>query len=127
MRISDWGSDLCSSDLVVVGRYFQIVALHDHVTLANARTRGGLAGFDAGDDFAAILLQPKAGGDVLCHRLDADAQIAALHRAAALQGVDHRPRLFGRDGEADAAVRSEESRVGKECVSSCRFRWSPYH
>src|SRR3546814_15262504 len=24
-------------------------------------------------------------------------------------------------------VRSEERRVGKECVSTCRFRWSPYH
>src|SRR3546814_14610896 len=25
------------------------------------------------------------------------------------------------------AWRSEERRVGKECVSTCRFRWSPYH
>src|SRR3546814_6623796 len=28
---------------------------------------------------------------------------------------------------ADAALRSEERRVGKECVSTCRSRWSPYH
>src|SRR3546814_9657182 len=28
---------------------------------------------------------------------------------------------------ADHAVRSEERRVGKECVSTCRSRWSPYH
>src|SRR3546814_2919648 len=27
----------------------------------------------------------------------------------------------------DSAVRSEERRVGKECVSTCRSRWSPYH
>src|SRR3546814_16982082 len=26
-----------------------------------------------------------------------------------------------------ARARSEERRVGKECVSTCRFRWSPYH
>src|SRR3546814_4209797 len=26
-----------------------------------------------------------------------------------------------------AAERSEERRVGKECVSTCRYRWSPYH
>src|SRR3546814_12938169 len=26
-----------------------------------------------------------------------------------------------------AAARSEERRVGKECVSTCRSRWSPYH
>src|SRR3546814_11807771 len=33
-----------------------------------------------------------------------------------------------RDGEARAAARrSEERRVGKECVSTCRSRWSPYH
>src|SRR3546814_11512067 len=25
------------------------------------------------------------------------------------------------------AARSEERRVGKECVSTCRYRWSPYH
>src|SRR3546814_14793429 len=27
----------------------------------------------------------------------------------------------------DVALRSEERRVGKECVSTCRSRWSPYH
>src|SRR3546814_20599165 len=27
----------------------------------------------------------------------------------------------------DDLVRSEERRVGKECVSTCKFRWSPYH
>src|SRR3546814_19980092 len=28
---------------------------------------------------------------------------------------------------ADTSERSEERRVGKECVSTCRSRWSPYH
>src|SRR3546814_12320804 len=28
---------------------------------------------------------------------------------------------------ATVAIRSEERRVGKECVSTCRSRWSPYH
>src|SRR3546814_4405746 len=28
---------------------------------------------------------------------------------------------------ATSAMRSEERRVGKECVSTCRSRWSPYH
>ena len=31
------------------------------------------------------------------------------------------------NGTKDAAVRSEERRVGKECQSVCRSRWSPYH
>src|SRR3546814_20048898 len=32
-------------------------------------------------------------------------------------------QIFG----AAASGRSEERRVGKECVSTCRYRWSPYH
>src|SRR3546814_8348258 len=33
----------------------------------------------------------------------------------------------GAEEEAASPVRSEERRVGKECVSTCRSRWSPYH
>src|SRR5216117_4321520 len=33
----------------------------------------------------------------------------------------------GRNGDADVGDRSEERRVGKECPSLCRSRWSPYH
>ena len=29
--------------------------------------------------------------------------------------------------DSDSLARSEERRVGKECVSTCRSRWSPYH
>src|SRR3546814_14136648 len=35
----------------------------------------------------------------------------------------HSLQFFDRDGLA----RSDERRVGKECVSTCRSRWSPYH
>src|SRR3546814_14269482 len=31
------------------------------------------------------------------------------------------------EARQNAALRSEERRVGKECVSTCRSRWSPYH
>src|SRR3546814_13203593 len=45
---------------------------------------------------------------------------------------DKAPLRGPRDGEASAPVlsgclRSEERRVGKECVSTCSSRWSPYH
>src|SRR3546814_18937001 len=37
-------------------------------------------------------------------------------------------RLVTADGRALlGSIRSEERRVGKECVSTCRSRWSPYH
>src|SRR3546814_15654971 len=42
---------------------------------------------------------------------------------------DYATAVYGADLENPAAVgaRSEERRVGKECVSTCRSRWSPYH
>src|SRR3546814_14501017 len=49
--------------------------------------------------------------------MDEIAAIAELHH------LPHQPRR----GEMIAIVRSEERRVGKECVSTCRSRWSPYH
>src|SRR3546814_2336723 len=67
MRISDWSSDVCSSDLQRLAAFRQ-------------------AGFAS---------------------------------------------LYGQQRNADLrklyATRSEERRVGKECVSTCRSRWSPYH
>src|SRR3546814_16100032 len=57
-------------------------------------------------------------------RADAQAglrlQAAAVHGAFA--GGTAQPRIPVPD-----AARSEERRVGKECVSTCRSRWSPYH
>src|SRR3546814_9348299 len=35
--------------------------------------------------------------------------------------------LLGMSPAAEFMLRSEERRVGKECVSTCRSRWSPYH
>src|SRR3546814_17808821 len=77
MRISDWSSDVCSSDLV-------------------------------------------------------ECPDAALHpQATALRPAGRARRqhcLFPADPHhAGRPARSEERRVGKECVSTCRSRWSPYH
>ena len=43
-----------------------------------------------------------------------------------LASVSH-PQSNGQVERANALIRSEERRVGKECVSTCRSRWSPYH
>src|SRR3546814_12527977 len=86
MRISDWSSDVCSSDL-----QRQQVALH-----ALAR-----------DVAARVLL---AGGDFIDFVQKNNAVLFCI-------GNRHGAQVF----------RSEERRVGKECVSPCRSRWSPYH
>src|SRR3546814_3610558 len=72
MRISDWSSDVCSSDLAFLRANRQLVAF-----LAEA-----------------------------CGNVYDDAV----------------GNVFD-----DDYLRSEERRVGKECVSTCRSRWSPYH
>src|SRR3546814_3388710 len=79
MRISDWSSDVCSSDLMAA-------------SLAVVR----VVEKDFGVDLAAR------------------GQYAAGHS-------------LGEYSALCAMGRSEERRVGKECVSTCRSRWSPYH
>src|SRR3546814_11880983 len=108
MRISDWSSDVCSSDLLV----------------------RLLAEFLRAQDPTAIY--PEAAILDANHRVVAAAQ--EMH-----DRIDPRlDRLAGRGGVCAMAVaarlgsrsgvgRSEARRVGKECVSTCRSRWSPYH
>src|SRR3546814_1016850 len=89
MRISDWSSDVCSSDLKVA-----------------ATT----------ENLAASYPPPVPGM----------FNIGVLHTA--LEGnaahANYAPCSLD---ELQAKGRSEERRVGKECVSTCRSRWSPYH
>src|SRR3546814_19815993 len=85
MRISDWSSDVCSSDL----RSAQPLVRRcpDGQSAARARRQA--------DQYALY----HAGG----------------HPPPALRHL------------RNAARRSDERRVGKECVRTCSFRWSPFH
>src|SRR3546814_20682327 len=104
MRISDWSSDVCSSDLrlfdSIIGAAFQDAM------------RGKLQVADWAKDevvpsrpTAALAPAPDAVGQPPTEELPADEP--------------------WEEGEPSAAERSEERRVGKECVSQCRSRWSP--
>src|SRR3546814_3681245 len=86
MRISDWSSDVCSSDLD-----------HHLSVLVRADSLESL------DDVTAS-----------CTAALADAGAVAVR-----EDVNLEPAFWGQ--------RSEERRVGKECVSTCRSRWSPSH
>src|SRR5260370_1371948 len=59
-------------------------------------------GVDVGAQRALRLVEAEALGDLVGHRLDADAGPAAFAPAVLLQLLDDRPRQRGRDGEADA-------------------------
>src|SRR3546814_12572998 len=55
------------------------------------------------------------------------ASLARQASAQASKAVGSRNRSRGPAPAPPAGRRSEERRVGKECVSTCRSRWSPYH
>src|SRR3546814_14824306 len=114
MRISDWSSDVCSSDLG--GNHF--IELQPDDERARCLTPG-----DISVGLALILedvldnaRQPL--GALAEHALGGADQIVALVGLI---------RLRGRGRRGGIAGRSEERRVGKEGVSTCRSRWSPYH
>src|SRR3546814_5508197 len=87
MRISDWSSDVCSSDLLVV------TACKPWLTEEQFE-----------------LLQ---------------RYLKARHPGGGMTEMDEMD--FADMVEQTPVDRSEERRVGKECVSTCRSRWSPYH
>src|SRR3546814_19193587 len=104
MRISDWSSDVCSSDLQerlaadvgLQGALVSIDAIACNATIATAIVNAG----------AAYLLAVKANQPTL------RAEIEAFFADAPAESLHSRP---------------EERRVGKECVRTCRFRWVPVH
>src|SRR3546814_10105699 len=111
MRISDWSSDVCSSDLANRHR-----ARHDDLTcLLN---RNGLQ--QAFDRMMATNVQQCA----LLY-LDLDGFKGVNDRLGHAAGDDLLKAIA--DDLRTMVGRSEERRVGKECVSTCRSRWWPYH
>src|SRR3546814_14674719 len=103
MRISDWSSDVCSSDLLALEQ-------------------------DQPGDIAAQLAPPvSALGRMLqlrLKRLQPGLELRQSHRLLAC-GDQRGDRLRLR--AAEALARSEERRVGQAWVSTCRSRWSPSH
>src|SRR3546814_16908522 len=97
MRISDWSSDVCSSDL---GTY----RVHRH-TIRDTHAYGTLSvkkAFEVSSNVAITKI------------------INTYYK--------NNPAAFTKGlRELHLNERSEERRVGKECVSKCRSRWSPYH
>src|SRR3546814_15039012 len=88
MRISDWSSDVCSSDLALS-------------TLNRGDATGNIAAMvkiNGHEQFSLLLVQKP-------RKIGCQTGIKLLRQRR----------------------RSEERRVGKECVSTCRSRWSPDH
>src|SRR3546814_15118141 len=110
MRISDWSSDVCSSDLFDLHH-----TANQEATAANVQQVVAGAGRGAVELQGQLaLVQGEIAVDIHHARRKARADIAAVHEQVGVHVA-----LAGQG-------RSEERRVGKECVSTCRSRWSPY-
>src|SRR3546814_9116642 len=114
MRISDWSSDVCSSDLHHIFRK-PVNAIH--VAIFEGELDLFRPGSDA-DHPCPEMFTPLPGEQADAASRGVHQYIfTRFHRVASLH------EIF--DGHAFAQDRSEERRVGKECVSTCRTRWSP--
>src|SRR3546814_17718218 len=121
MRISDWSSDVCSSDLCRLKRGLALRFLLDRKLDDQDRVLGGQA-----DDRDDANVEIDVGGQSPHHRKEDGAKYAERYNQK--HGNRDGPVLVesGQQQEYNK-YRSEERRVGKECVSTCRSRWSRYH
>src|SRR3546814_15971126 len=139
MRISDWSSDVCSSDL----------GLQQDLRQEGRPVLGGP------DDAFEIYTDPQTGersykpvkefveynenkrtkqkdvADINGRVMYAISQLPEADRPAAYQDVLQNPHFYGVDPDAMpreySQTRTEERGVGKECVSTSRSRWSRIH
>src|SRR3546814_15329545 len=115
MRISDWSSDVCSSDLA---------AMLSPPTPASARQGAGTPGLSGAPQQPATSSGETIQEEIVMREMT-DAELAGAAKIPddmlILGDLDELPP------PGDEAARSEERRVGKACGSPCRSRWSPYH
>src|SRR3546814_14260305 len=101
-------------------------AVADLVVVLDEPDEGGRRQVAAG--LAALLAAAVARRFALIHEASRERFAEPLDRTLGIVGVVA-AGIAGRQMLVDVVdvVRSEERRVGKECVSTCRSRWSPYH
>src|SRR3546814_11233215 len=99
MRISDWSSDVCSSDLAVKLLVALVDLTLDRMTVCRTARVRNIWGLPEKERPVPVVVIVD--------------EIAELFLIAS------------RNEKDEAHARSEERRVGKECVSTCRCRWAP--
>src|SRR3546814_20774681 len=101
MRISDWSSDVCSSDLFTEEKAQEFYSVHKEKPFF-----GELVSFISSGTVVACILEGNNAVNTV------RIMIGSTKSFEAAPGTIRR---------------SEERRVGTECVSTCRSRWSPYN
>src|SRR3546814_17016810 len=135
MRISDWSSDVCSSDLAAIDdrqlltfdfgeRRIPVEAAHADVMKAQSLFGHGIAiQLDRPGNRLDQLVLQFADPD---ERDLVDGDATALRRPHLGLGLKEARVLHAVARAEDVErLRSEERRVGTECVRTCRSRWAP--
>src|SRR3546814_14256706 len=102
MRISDWSSDVCSSDLP-----FRLPAMER------------MSGTASVPSYLIDSADQREGG--------IDVALSATIWTEKMRAAGEPPAPLLKTGSRYMYWRSEARRVGQECVSTCRSRWSPAH
>src|SRR3546814_11115075 len=135
MRISDWSSDVCSSDLLAAALARALGAIPVSVSIARSAEADGVPLIEAGYPRVSIPWHDSRVREELVFaviREESGFVQDAVSPAAAVGLMQVTRAAADHSGQRARAqvefpkVRSEERRVGKECVSTCRSRWSPY-
>src|SRR3546814_13037122 len=133
MRISDWSSDVCSSDLVPRANHerYEVVAKaaeqksceqvddHDHAVHRNILQV--VFRLNPGNRPGKPQLEPHQYRKHQCHQADANGRHSILDRDDLVILATYTLPYPG------LGMRSEARRVGKACASTGRYRWSSIH
>src|SRR3546814_18579695 len=123
MRISDWSSDVCSSDLSPSGSGGANARIRrpqpPRGTIVRAGTESGTR-----ERLGDYYLYPLAERTTIANMQTKQVSFLDVHGVPATHGYEYRNAWLGTAQEPE---RSEERRVGKEGVRTCGSRGSPYH
>src|SRR3546814_19421490 len=126
MRISDWSSDVCSSDLIFgpVLSVVRVGSYQEGVDLINSGRFGNGTAIFTNDGGAARRFQSEVQVGMIEINVPIPVPVAYHSFGGWKASLFGDAKAYGTHG---FDFRSEERRGGKECVSTCRSRWSPDH
>src|SRR3546814_16896462 len=123
MRISDWSSDVCSSDLAAAGAF--------RVTRCQVRRRGLCASLLPEEDTENQQSRYRLGRETLPRRVEGVRTMSKQRFTSVWDAIEDTPeeaenmklRSVLMTALKNHLTRTEERRVGKECVRTGKTRW----
>src|SRR3546814_19365955 len=131
MRMSYWSSDLCTSDLLealarpIPALTVNINASYLHTKVSSDRYITNPRDPSGGRSDAVIVKDISNGSNCTVVPNTAGNSAASNNFVNFVNGEINAGRVV--NSSTGRPLRSEERRVGKECVSRCRSRWAPNH